>query len=84
MRDYLESATTGQTDRRTERQTDAGQNDPYVPLCFAGDIKIPSCLPSEPTFLFCFSFFSFGDGHKYSGLGMPENKFCGRAYAENK
>ena len=30
--------TTGQTDG----QTDAGQSDPYVPLCFAGDIKSPS------------------------------------------
>ena len=36
MRDYQESVTTGQTDR----QTDAGQSDPYVPLCFAGDTKI--------------------------------------------
>ena len=29
MRDYQESLTTG--------QTDAGQSDPYVPLCFAGN-----------------------------------------------
>ena len=36
MRDYQESVTTGQTDG----QTDAGQSDPYVPLCFAGDTKI--------------------------------------------
>ena len=35
MRDYQKSVTTGQTDG----QTDAGQSDPYVPLCFAGDIK---------------------------------------------
>ena len=48
MRDYQESVTTGQThtrtDRqtggRTDRQTDAGQSDPYVPLCFAGDTKM--------------------------------------------
>ena len=33
--DYQESVTTGQTDG----QTDAGQSDPYVPLCFAGDTK---------------------------------------------
>ena len=33
MRDYQESVTTGQT------QTDAGQSDTYVPLCFAGDTK---------------------------------------------
>ena len=32
LRDYQESVTTG--------QTDAGQSDPYVPLCFAGDTKI--------------------------------------------
>ena len=25
------------TDRYTHTQTDAGQSDPYVPLCFAGD-----------------------------------------------
>ena len=34
--DYQESVTTWQTDR----QTDTGQSDSYVPLCFAGDIKI--------------------------------------------
>ena len=27
------------TDRRTHTQTDAGQSDPYVPLCFADDTK---------------------------------------------
>ena len=27
------------TDRHTHTQTDAGQSDPYVPLCFAGDTK---------------------------------------------
>ena len=37
MRDYQESVTIGQTDTRTHTQTDAGQSDPYVPLCFAGD-----------------------------------------------
>ena len=35
MRDFQESVTTGQT----EGQTDAGQSDPYVPLCFADDKK---------------------------------------------
>ena len=44
MRDYQESGTTGQTDGRTDRQTDAGQSDPYVPLCFAGDTKINNDL----------------------------------------
>ena len=33
MCDYQESETTGQMDG----QTDAGQSDPYVSLCFAGD-----------------------------------------------
>ena len=41
--DYQESVTTGQTDTQTDTQmdgqTDAGQSDPYVPLCFAGDTK---------------------------------------------
>ena len=29
----------GKFDYRIERQTDAGQSDPYVPLCFEGDTK---------------------------------------------
>ena len=33
MCDYQESVTTAVLDR----QTDAGQSDPYVPLCFAGN-----------------------------------------------
>ena len=36
-----ESVTTGQTDRQTHTHRDAGQSDPYVPLCFAGNTKIP-------------------------------------------
>ena len=40
MPDYQESVTTGQTHTRRDGQTDAGQSDPYVPLCFAGDTKI--------------------------------------------
>ena len=39
--DYQESVTTGQTDG----QTDAGQSDPYVPLCFAGDTKTIAIVP---------------------------------------
>ena len=35
MCDFQESVTTGQT----HGQTDAGQSDPYVPLCLAGDTK---------------------------------------------
>ena len=38
MRDY-------RTDGRTDGQTDAGQSDPYVPLCFAGDTK--TLIPTE-------------------------------------
>ena len=41
MRDYQESATTGQTDG----QIDARKSDPYVPLCFEGDTK--TCLSSS-------------------------------------
>ena len=37
MRDYQENVTTGQTDTQTDGQTDAGQSDPYLPLCFTGD-----------------------------------------------
>ena len=36
MRDYQESVTTG----RTDRQTDAGESDPYVLLCFVGNTKM--------------------------------------------
>ena len=39
MRDYQESVTTGQTHTNTDGQTDAGQSDPYVRLCFPGDTK---------------------------------------------
>ena len=39
MHDYKESVTTDQTDTRTDGQTDARQNDPYVLLCFEGDTK---------------------------------------------
>ena len=42
MCDYQESVTTGQTDRLTDGQTDAGQSNPYMPLCFAGDTNIVS------------------------------------------
>ena len=40
MFDYQGSVTTGQTDG----QTDTGQSDPYVPLCFAGDTKSEECM----------------------------------------
>ena len=45
MCDYQESVTTGQTDG----QTDAGQIDLYVPLCFAGDTK------GDPYVALCFA-----------------------------
>ena len=32
--------TTKTCDYRTDRHTDAGQSDPYIPPCFAGDTKI--------------------------------------------
>ena len=39
MRDYPKTVIIGQThtltDRQTDEQTDAGQSDFYVPLCFA-------------------------------------------------
>ena len=47
MYNYQESVTTGQTHTHTpthtqmDRQTDTGQMDLYVLLCFAGDTKIP-------------------------------------------
>ena len=48
MRDYQESVTTGQTDRRAD-----GQSDTYVPLCFAGDTTNVfvknECLQPEAT-----------------------------------
>ena len=48
-RDYQESVTIGQTGARTHTQTDAGQSDPYVPLCFAGDTKT---LNSNPNLIY--------------------------------
>ena len=36
MRDYQKSVTTG---RQSVRQTDVGQSDAYVSLCFADDTK---------------------------------------------
>ena len=34
------SMTTKKEDGQTDGQTDAGQSDPYVPLCFKGVTKI--------------------------------------------
>ena len=43
MRDYQESVTNG-----PDTHTDAGQSDPYVPLCFADDTKHSQGLYSDP------------------------------------
>ena len=48
----LRNSYASVTDRQTDRQTDAGQSDPYVSLCFAGDTKIELCslyLPGRST-----------------------------------
>ena len=42
--DYQESVTTEQT----HPQTDPGQSDPYVPLCFTGDTKMSNCAMDNP------------------------------------
>ena len=41
MRDYQKNVTTKKsvTTGQTDGQTDAGQSDPFVPLCFAGDTE---------------------------------------------
>ena len=53
MHDYQESVTTGQTHGQTGSQTDAGQSDRYVLLCFAGDTKRRNVvLPEGETSLF--------------------------------
>ena len=39
--------TDRRTHARTHTQTDAGQSDPYVPLCFAGDTKFPWHCPTD-------------------------------------
>ena len=36
--------TDTHTHTQTDRQTDARQSDPFVPLCFAGDTKIEECM----------------------------------------
>ena len=42
-RDYQESVTIGQT----HGQTDSGQSDPYLPICFTADTKNATVL--EPS-----------------------------------
>ena len=44
------------TDRHTHAQTDAGQSDPYVPLCFAGDTIKWSRYWSTCTFVHIINF----------------------------
>ena len=55
MRDYQESVTIEQT----HRQTDAGQNDPYVLLCFAGNTKKEVCVYVDRTQLNNFCNFAY-------------------------
>ena len=33
------------TDGQADRQREAGQSDPYLPLCFAGDTKTMASVP---------------------------------------
>ena len=40
LRNIALESVTEKCDRRTDRQTDDGQSDPYVLLCFAGNTKI--------------------------------------------
>ena len=44
--DYQESVTTGQRHWQADGQTDAGQSDPYVTLCFSGDTKTMQSVAS--------------------------------------
>ena len=67
MGDYQESVTT---DRQTDRQTDAGQSDPYVPLCFAGDTKMIRNFG-----LFC----SFVIGRDMLFLSVPQSELTANA-----
>ena len=57
MRDYHESVITGHTDIQIDKQTDAKQSGPFMPVCFAGDKLVllnhfssaqTSYLPSQP------------------------------------
>ena len=59
IRDYQERVTTDRhtdrrTDGRTDRHTEAGQSDPYVPLCVAGNTKTKSKgFPHRVLLLYC-------------------------------
>ena len=53
MHDYLESVTTGQTNTRTDGQTDVGPSDPYVPLCLAGDTKMSLNIREVKILIIC-------------------------------
>ena len=66
MHDYQKSVTTGQTDR----QTDAGQSDPYVPLCFAGNTKT-LLRTSRPFFLSSFVEFRLAVSEEKSKMLQP-------------
>ena len=62
MCEYKESVTTG--------QTDAGQSDPYMPLCFAGNTKSQNCSECSlvSTRVFNFQVLDAKASRKTSGL----------------
>ena len=64
--DYRTDRHTDRQDRRMDRQTDAGQSDPYVPLCFAGDTK-KCMLPVKSIKRKC-DIQVYGLGPKYSQM----------------
>ena len=75
-RDYQESVTIGQTDARTHTQTDAGQSDPYVPLCFAGDtyysLSISVQLINQHVLYIVSTFFTSSSLHQQKNAVLDE------------
>ena len=61
--------TDGQTDRQTEGQTDDGQSDPYVSLCFAGDTKMTHLCGSKFVVI-VFSFIVHTKNSFFVGTGI--------------
>ena len=75
MRDYQESVTTWQTHRQTDRWTDAGRSDPYVPLCFAGETKITPWTPLNwPTHLIDLSLLSCCDAVSFCSIWSSSSR----------
>ena len=50
--DWLDAEN--RTNTRIDRQIDAGQSDPYVPLCFAGDTKMTILFACVQNLVFIF------------------------------